>query len=452
MNVTIMRFHHEHVAHNSYLLADPRTGTAAVVDPYVAVDPYLEAAHWMGARIRHIFLTEQHDDFPGGRQELRDRSGATVYAGAWTRPPFDFLPVKDGDILEFGQVRLQVLETPGHRLEAISILAYDLLCSASDPFAAFTGDTLLLGDAGLPEPRGEDAHSRSDLAGMLYDSLRQKLAPLPASMRIYPAHAETNPAGREGLTGSDNLMRAQRVHNPALQAMSRREFSIRMLAGTSWDLCPPEHKEAARLRPVTATELLRAAQGGAQVIDLRSPADFAAVHFERSLNVPLVAAFETWVDAIVDRDEPMILIAPPGQERAAASRLSAAGFGHVAGYLKGGMQGLEDRPQLLRGEHRYSLPSLEEALQEPNPPELVEIGRPEARSAAVTFRLEELRKETAQLSPDREIAVFSETPFRSSAAASFLRRHGFPRVRTLTGGLALWGRRPLDTPLSARKD
>lgn len=167
MNISIMRFAHEHLAHHSYLLADPQTATAVVIDPVRSIDPYLEAAHQMSVRIRHVFLTQKHDDFQGGHRQLQDRTGSTVYAGAWTRPPFDFLPVKDGDVLEFGQLRLQVLETPGHRLEAITILAFDLLSSDVEPFAAFTGDTVGLGDVGLPEPAREDGLGQAELSRLL---------------------------------------------------------------------------------------------------------------------------------------------------------------------------------------------------------------------------------------------------------------------------------------------
>lgn len=451
MNILLLRFVHPHVAHCSYLLADPKTGTAVVIDPYRAVDPYLEAAHWMSAKIRHIFLTEQHDDFAGGQRELRDRTGATLYAGAWTRPPFDFLPVKDGDALEFGHVRLKVLETPGHRLEGITVLVYDLLASAAEPFAAFTGDTLLLGDSGLPEPRPDDGLSRTELAGMLYDSIRGKLVTLPPSARIYPAHAHLNPQERDPLYGFENRMSVQQLRNPALQPMSRREFEVRLLAGMDRELFPAHRTDVARIHPVSTTELLRASRAGAQVVDVRSPADFAGAHLEKSVNVPLVASFEHWVEAVLDRDEPTILVAPPGQEREAATRLQAVGFGSVKGFLKGGMQALEEQAAQLRGEHRYSLPALEEALQSPDPPQLVEIGRPEGCGAGRRIPLEELRTELRQLSRDREVAVCSETPFRTSAAASFLRGRGFPRVRTLAGGLALWGRRPLGHPACAHQ-
>lgn len=442
MNINILRFNHPHVAHHSYLLIDPQTGTASVIDPYRIVDPYLEAAHSMSAKIRHIFLTQQHDDFQGGHRTLAERTGATIFAGAWTRPPFDFLPVKNGDVLEFGQVRLMILETPGHRLEAITVLVFDLLLSDSAPIAAFTGDTLTPGDVGLPEPMRDDGLLPADLARMLHDSIRDKYQGLPSSTRIYPALAEWTSDEPEAWAAGETLLRTQRTQNPAFRPMNSREFEVRILAGMRRDPSLPRGGEELRLRPVTATELLRASRSGAQIIDVRSPSDFAAAHLEKSINVPLAAAFETWVESVLNPDEPALLVAPPGREVEAAARLEDAGFGHVAGFLKGGMQSLEDRTPLLKGERRYTLPGLEEALAGDSSPQVVEIGRSSSSGNGVRVPLEELRMATDQFSHGREIVICSETPFRASAAASYLRTRGFPRVRTLAGGLAMWGRRP----------
>jgi glyoxylase-like metal-dependent hydrolase (beta-lactamase superfamily II)/rhodanese-related sulfurtransferase len=452
MSITILRFTHEHVAHCSYLLVEPKTKTAVVIDPYRNIDPYMEAASWMSSRIRHVFLTQQHDDFQGGHRTLQERTGAMLYAGAWTRPPFDFLPVKNGDVLEFGQLRLMILETPGHRLEGIAVLAFDLLSSDSEPFAAFTGDTLTLGYVGLPEAKREDGLSTIDLARMLHDSIRHKILTLPPSTRIYPALSCLNTGDPETRPIDENLLKWQRVQNPALRPMYPNEFEAGILEGMRRGPFLIPEEDRIRIRPVSATEMLRAARSGAQVIDVRPPADFAAVHLEKSLNVPVVAAFESWAGAVLDPDEPAILIAPPGQEQEAALRLEAAGVALVAGFLKGGMQALEDRMPLLRSDRRYSLPGLEEALLQAQAPQLIEIDRPEVSATGLGIPLEHLRSKADALSRDREIVICSETAFRASAGASLLRHRGFPRVRTLAGGLAMWGRRPTPPRTPAHRD
>jgi rhodanese-related sulfurtransferase len=276
---------------------------------------------------------------------------------------------------------------------------------------------------------------------MLHHSIRDKVQGLAASTRIYPALAGVNPED-EARSAGETLLGAQRAQNPAFRPMNSREFEIRILAGMRRDSSPPLAGSDLRLRPVTATELLRAGRSGAQIIDVRSPADFAAAHLEKSINVPLASAFETWAESVLTPDEPALLIAPPGREVEAAARFEDAGIGHVAGFLKGGMQSLEDRTSLLRGEKRYTLPSLEEALLESQPVQVVEIGRSPSSGARFSVPLEDLRTAANQLPHGREIVICSETPFRASAAASYLRSRGFPKVRTLAGGLAMWGRRP----------
>jgi rhodanese-related sulfurtransferase len=246
---------------------------------------------------------------------------------------------------------------------------------------------------------------------------------------------EVRPAG-------ESLLGAQRAQNAAFRPMHSREFEIRLLAGMRRESSRRDAGEDLRLRPVSTTELLRASRSGAQIVDVRSPADFAAAHLEKSINVPLAAAFETWVEAVLTPDEPALLVAPPGREIEAAVRLEDAGFKIVAGFLKGGMQSLEDRTALLRGERRYTLPVLEKALLDAQPPQVVEIGRSPSSGAGFQVPLEELKTAADQLPHGREIVICSETPFRASAAASYLRSRGLPKVRTLAGGLAMWGRRP----------
>jgi len=231
--------------------------------------------------------------------------------------------------------------------------------------------------------------------------------------------------------------------------MNSREFEVRILAGMRRDLFPSRASDDPRLRPVSVTELSRASRAGAQIVDVRSPADFAAAHLEKSINVPLSAAFETWVEGVLTPGEPALLVAPPGREGEAAARLEEAGIDHVAGFLKGGMQSLEDRLPLLRGERRYTLPDLEQALLEAKPPQVVEIGRPHSSARGFQIPLEDLRRGIDHVPHGHELVICSETSFRASAAASYLRSRGFPNVRTLAGGLAMWGRRP-GTPSAER--
>src|SRR5215471_7482006 len=176
------------LAHASYLIADKASRTAIVVDPQRDIQQYLDDAAALGVQIRHVFLTHFHADFLAGHLELRDRCGADIRLGARASAEYAFVPMKDGDTLSLPGLRLQVLETPGHTVESISILVFDLQKGSSKPYAVLTGDTLFIGDVGRPDLRASLGWSANDLGARLYASLHDKLLPLPDETLVYPAH------------------------------------------------------------------------------------------------------------------------------------------------------------------------------------------------------------------------------------------------------------------------
>ncbi|MDH3604784.1 MAG: MBL fold metallo-hydrolase, partial [Candidatus Tectomicrobia bacterium] len=212
------------LAHASYVIADEETQTAVVVDPQRDIDQYLQDAEQWGVQIRHVFLTHFHADFLAGHLELRDRVGAHIYLGARAKAEYDFTPVKDGDVLEFGRLRLGVFETPGHTPEGISILVYDLEKDDHNPHAVLTGDTLFIGDVGRPDLLASIGVTADELAGMLYDSLHHKLLTLPDETLVYPAHGAGSMCGKNLSTETVSPLGNQRRYNYALQPMSEAEF------------------------------------------------------------------------------------------------------------------------------------------------------------------------------------------------------------------------------------
>ncbi len=212
------------LAHASYLIADEATGTAAVVDPQRDIARYLVFAEERGLKIKHVILTHLHADFVAGHLELRDHAGAKIYLGARAKAGYEFTPLADGDVLEFGRVRLKALETPGHTPESISIAVYDLNKSDSEPFAVLTGDTLFVGDVGRPDLRVALGWSATDLGGMLFDSLHAKLLPLPDASLVYPAHGAGSLCGKAISKETVSTIGEQRRVNYALQPMSKKEF------------------------------------------------------------------------------------------------------------------------------------------------------------------------------------------------------------------------------------
>src|SRR5947209_15713180 len=212
------------LAHASYVIGDEETGVAAVVDPQRDIDQYLSFAEEHGLRIAHVFLTHLHADFIAGHLELRDRAGVTIYLGAAAKAEYAFTPLKDGDCVEFGRVRLQAIETPGHTPESISIAVYDLAGSATEPHAVLTGDTLFIGDVGRPDLRVALGWSAADLGNLLYDSLREKLLKLPDGSLVYPAHGAGSLCGKALSKETVSTLGEQRRSNYALQPMSKQEF------------------------------------------------------------------------------------------------------------------------------------------------------------------------------------------------------------------------------------
>ena len=348
------------LAHASYLIGDEASHTAAVVDPQRDVDGYLTFAAEHGLHIKHVFLTHLHADFVAGHLELRDRAGATIYLGAKARAAYAFSPLPEGAVVEFGAVRLQILETPGHTPESISILVYDLARSQREPYAVLTGDTLFVGDVGRPDLRAALGWSAADLGALLYDSLRVKLLPLPDSTLVYPAHGAGSLCGKAISQETVSTIGAQRQFNYALQPMNQAAFL--QLVTADQPEAPPyftydavlNSEERRTLDDVLAHELnalsldraLELHANGAQLLDTREPAEFASSHLAASINIALSGQYATWAGTLLDRSRPIVIIANPGRENESAVRLGRIGFDNIAGFLKDGVRSLEKRPDL----------------------------------------------------------------------------------------------------------
>jgi rhodanese-related sulfurtransferase/glyoxylase-like metal-dependent hydrolase (beta-lactamase superfamily II) len=438
--VTLLKYPRSGLSSVSFLLADRESGTATVIDPNRPAEAYLEDAWRLGTRIKHLFLTQLRDALNPNLLELRERSGATIFVGAWGRPNFEFIPVKEGDVLEFGRVRLRIVETPGHRLEAIVLLLYDRRGDDSHPLAALTGETILCGDVGRPEPGPKDGFGTAELAAMLHTSLHDKILPLPSATRLFPSR--DGDVEMFGVTCC--TIGAQKPFNPGLQEMPREEFVRRVSLGMlpeSWQVEATDFL----LRPASVSEVLRAQRAGAQVVDLHCPDQFASAHFAGSLNLPLMADFDAWAGTVVDRERPIVLVAPTGREGLAATRLTESHFQHVASYLRGGIDALEEHPALLRHRRRISFAALGGRMVAGKPCFVLDT-RPAGRAPVGPSvlghltPLENLRAELHGIPRGPEIVVCDDTPYRSSAAASLLASEGFESVTEVAGGLALWGR------------
>ena len=444
------------LAHASYLIGDEATGTAAVVDPQRDTDQYIAFAAEHALKIKHVFLTHLHADFVAGHLELRDREGAAIYLGAAAKATYPFTPLRDSEILEFGRVRLKVLETPGHTPESISILVYDLNVSESQPHAVLTGDTLFIGDVGRPDLRVALGWSAAELGGMLFDSLHTKLLALPDQSLVYPAHGAGSLCGKALSKETFSTLGEQRRSNYALQPMSKEAFIQVVTADQpeapayfTYDAVlnsqerPTLDQTLARVNPMALDDLLALQKIGAQILDTRDPGEFAAAHLAGSINVGLGGQYATWAGTVLNRDHPIVIIADPGRENEAATRLGRIGFDHVVGFLKDGLHSLKSRPELTVTTERLSAPFAAELLSSPEPPLAIDVRTPREReqkhiAGCLGIPLNHLVESLGQIPKDRSLLVYCAGGYRSSIAASLLQSNGFERVSEIAGGIAGW--------------
>jgi hydroxyacylglutathione hydrolase len=455
----LQQFYLNCLAHASYLIGDEETRTAAVVDPQRDIGQYLAFAEERGLTIRHVFLTHLHADFIAGHLELYHRVGATIYLGARAAAEYPFTPLSDGDRVEFGRVRLQAIETPGHTPESISIEIFDLSCSVTAPFAVLTGDTLFVGDVGRPDLRGALGWSAAALGSLLYDSVHDKLMKLPDASLVYPAHGAGSLCGKAIGKETVSTMGEQRRSNYALQPMTKAAFVDLVTADQpdapayfTYDAVlnskerPTLDESLTRgLTPLMLDRVIELRHAGAQLLDTREPGDFAAAHLAGSINIGLGGQYATWAGTVVSHDQPIVIIADPGREGESAVRLGRIGFDHVAGYLKDGLRSLESRPELTATTERVSPALAGERLSRgaPRSPLVIDVRAPAERAqkyveGSVSIPLNHLVERVRELPRDRPLLLYCAGGYRSSIAASLLQREGFEEVSEMAGGITAW--------------
>jgi rhodanese-related sulfurtransferase len=354
-------------------------------------------------------------------------------------------------------MRLQVLETPGHTIESISILVFDLEKSAAKPHAVLAGDTLFIGDVGRPDLRASLGWTADELGGHLYNSLHKKLLKLPDETLVYPAHGAGSLCGKQLSSDTVSSLGDQRHMNYALQPMSKEEF-IRLVTADQPDA--PQYFTFAAilntrervtldsnlekvLHPIPLEEVIQLGDAGAQVLDVREAAEFAKGHLAGSINIGLGGQYATWAGTLLNRAKPIVIIAEPGREYEAALRLGRIGFDHVQGYLDGGMAALEARPDLVWPTDRVSASMVAEELAGIDPPLVLDIRNPGEWKTrhipeSLNIPLNRMEERIAEVPRGRRIAVHCAGGYRSSIAASILHQHGITNLIEMAGGLAAW--------------
>lgn len=443
------------LAHASYLLASG--GEAVVVDPQRDVELYLKAAQEHGVTIRHIFESHLHADFVSGHRELAARTGATIYMGAQAGATFPHVPVREAFELKFGQGSIRVLETPGHTPESICLVVTDQEKSPA-PWAVLTGDTLFIGDVGRPDlsPR----HTPVELAGLLYDSLHDKLLTLGDSVLVYPAHGAGSLCGKNMRAERSSTIGTERLTNYALQIKSREEFVAQLTSNLP---ARPEYflKDAEinrtgaaaladlpPLRAIAPVDLKAMLSAGEIALDVRPGDEFAAGHVPGSVNIALSGQFASWAGTVLGLAAHPVLIA--GSEDAASNaqleearlRLARVGIEVLDGYLAGGVAAWKQAgfpvatmAQVTADELRVRLKSRDvQVLDVRREPEW-DAGHIED---AVWWPLDNFKVSPPEIDHDAPIAVHCKGGYRSMIASSLLQRAGFKHVINLIGGFDAW--------------
>jgi hydroxyacylglutathione hydrolase len=453
-DVIFEQYYLECLSQASYLIADETTGRAVVVDPRRDIEQYVESATEHGVTIELVIDTHFHADFLSGHFELAQATGAEIGFGARGKPEFAARALADGERISLGDVALEILETPGHTPESISIVVYE---HADDdvPYGVLTGDTLFIGDVGRPDLLSSIGVTSDELANMLYDSLRDKLVTLPDATRVFPGHGAGSACGKNLSTDLTSTIGEQRAANYALQPMSREEFVHVVTEGqpsapTYFVYDAIRNREAHELlhehahpTPLTIDEALDRARQGAVLVDTRESIGFATGYLVGSVNVGLEGRYAQYVGSVVRPNEDVVLLAEPGTELEAKVRLSRIGYDHVVGYVDRLYEAFHEHPQLVRAtsrltagafdERRRTIPDLQ-VVDVRNAGETTEGSMP----GASNIPLPELRDALDTLDPTRPTVVFCAGGYRSSIAASLLRHAGFDDVSDILGGYHAW--------------
>ncbi|GEQ86112.1 MBL fold metallo-hydrolase [Patiriisocius marinistellae] len=427
-------------------------GEIAIIDPLRETTPYLERAKRDGGEIKYIFETHFHADFVSGHVTLAEQTGAPIVYGPNANPSFKATIATDGQEFKLGAITIIALHTPGHTMESTTYLLKD---ANGKDYCIFSGDTLFLGDVGRPDlaQKGEDM-TQDDLAGILFDSLRDKIMPLADDVIVYPAHGAGSACGKHMMKETVDTLGNQKSMNYALRKdMTKAEFVKEVTEG----LLPPPiyfplnvkmNKEGydaldniidrgtKKLNPEAFENL--ATNSGALMLDVRSQKDFMAAHVPNSIFIGIDGGFAPWVGTLVaDTKQAIILIAPEGREEETITRLSRVGFDNTLGYLDGGMQAWKSSGREVASMKSVSAQTLKEQIDNGAPVfdvrkdgEFENSHIPQAKHASLEFLNDHLN----DFPKDEPFYVHCAGGYRSVIAASILKARGIHNVIDVAGG------------------
>ncbi|MGY4712270.1 MBL fold metallo-hydrolase [Mycolicibacterium sp. CBM1] len=448
------QYYIECLSHASYLIGDQTTGRAVVVDPRRDIAEYLADAQKYGLRIEGVINTHFHADFVSGHLELVDATGAWIGFGEAAETDYPIRRLGHGEHISLGEVDLEILSTPGHTWESISVVVREHAASA--PVAVLTGDSLFIGDVGRPDLVNIGDSSTSDLARAMYHSIHDTLFALPDSVTVMPAHGAGSSCGKNLSTELTSTIGEQRRTNPSVQPMSVDEFVALVTNGQP--AAPayfsvnaamnkrvhPLLNQSRSIPEMAPAQLREALEAGIRVVDARSVDDFAAGHLRGSVNVGFDGRFAETGGMVAEVGETIALVTYPGEEQDAALRLTRIGSDNAVGYLNVEHDGQfpDELRDLVRTAPRTDVADLDRLMAQ-DAVTVIDIRNPGERDngvipGALPIPLAQLRIRLDDVPTDRPIVVHCAGGWRSSVAASLLRANGFDNVTDLAGGYNAW--------------
>ncbi|WP_144282088.1 MBL fold metallo-hydrolase [Chryseobacterium echinoideorum] len=427
-------------------------GEAAIIDPLRETQPYIERLEKDDVTLKYIFETHFHADFVSGHLDLSRKTKAPIVYGPTAKPEFEAIIAEDNQIFEVGNVTIKVLHTPGHTMESSSFLLID---EHGKEKALFSGDTLFLGDVGRPDLAQKAANmTQEELAGLLYDSLYQKILPLDDDITVYPAHGAGSACGKNMQKETVDSLGNQKKTNYALNQKDKESF---IKAVTDGLLPPPAYfgmnvamnkkgydsfdevlsKGLQALSPEEFEEM--AEHSGALILDVRNNEDFAKGFIPQSINIGLNGDFAPWVGAlIVDVKQPILLITNENEEEETVTRLSRVGFDNVLGFLKGGFKAWKNSGKEYDSVKRISAQQFEDEIKGKEV-KIIDVRKESEYNAehvdeAYNKPLAYINDWIHHISPEEHFYLHCAGGYRSMMAASILQARGYRNFTEIEGG------------------